>query len=219
MPKEFNAVKKLLTAALAVAAVAAGTSAATAAPVVTTTNAISSSFADTFADPSIIQGRDGYWYAYATSDPLVANGPFGLMHMARTKDFSSWEYLGTVFTDQTKPAWAAPGSFFWAPDIRYFGGRYVMYFTVTDTAANPGGDPAIGVATAPTPAGPWTATDGPVVAPQPGRRRRLLRHHRPGSAYRGRRQAVPLLRRFLRRHLRHRALARRYACGRLRRPR
>lgn len=134
---------------------------------VTTTNAISSSFADTFADPSIIQGRDGYWYAYATSDPLVAGGPFGLMHMARTKDFSSWEYLGTVFDDQTKPAWAAPGSFFWAPDIRYFDGKYVMYFTVTDTAANPGGDPAIGVATAPTPSGPWTATDGPVVTPKP----------------------------------------------------
>ncbi|MFC0628070.1 family 43 glycosylhydrolase [Kribbella deserti] len=134
---------------------------------VSTQNPISSPFSDTFADPAVIQGRDGYWYAYATSDPLVEGGPFGLMHMARTKDFSSWDYLGTVFDDSTKPAWAAPGSFFWAPDIRYFGGRYVMYFTVTDTAANPGGDPAIGVATAPTPAGPWTATDGPVVTPKP----------------------------------------------------
>ena len=159
--------RRFLAAALAVVAVTAGTTAAVAAPTVTTQNAISSSFADTFADPSIIQGRDGYWYAYATSDPLVAGGPFGLMHMARTKDFGSWEYLGTVFTDATKPAWAAPGSFFWAPDIRYFGGRYVMYFTVTDTLANPGGDPGIGVATAPTPAGPWTATDAPVVAPKP----------------------------------------------------
>ncbi|HEY0616891.1 MAG TPA: family 43 glycosylhydrolase [Kribbella sp.] len=164
--------RRFLAAALAVAVITtvAGTSTTAAAPPqppVTTLNPISSSFADTFADPSIIQGRDGYWYAYATSDPLVANGPFGLMHMARTKDFSSWEYLGTVFNDNTKPAWAAPGSFFWAPDIRYFGGRYVMYFTVTDTLANPGGDPAIGVATAPTPAGPWTATDGPVVAPKP----------------------------------------------------
>ncbi|GAA1564076.1 hypothetical protein GCM10009789_16580 [Kribbella sancticallisti] len=162
--------RRFLAAALAVATVAAGTTAAAAAPPpspVTTQNPISSSFADTFADPAVIQGRDGYWYAYATSDPLVAGGPFGLMHMARTKDFGSWEYLGTVFNDSTKPAWAAPGSFFWAPDIRYFGGRYVMYFTVTDTAANPGGDPAIGVATAPTPSGPWTATDGPVVAPKP----------------------------------------------------
>ncbi|HET6294954.1 MAG TPA: family 43 glycosylhydrolase [Kribbella sp.] len=162
--------RQFLAAALAVAAVTAGTTAAVAAPpapAATTTNAISASFADTFADPSVIQGRDGYWYAYATSDPLVANGPFGLMHMARTKDFGSWEYLGTVFNDATKPAWAAPGSFFWAPDIRYFDGRYVMYFTVTDTLANPGGDPAIGVATAPTPTGPWIATDGPVVAPKP----------------------------------------------------
>ncbi|WP_427887258.1 family 43 glycosylhydrolase [Kribbella sp. GL6] len=159
--------KRLLAAVMTVAAIAAGTTAATAAPVVTTKNPVTAGFADTFADPSIIQGRDGYWYAYATSDPLVANGPFGLMHMARTKDFSSWEYLGTVFNDQTKPSWAAPGSFFWAPDIRYFDGHYVMYFTVTDTLANPGGDPAIGVATAPTPAGPWTATGGPVVAPRP----------------------------------------------------
>ncbi|WP_328331586.1 family 43 glycosylhydrolase [Kribbella sp. NBC_00382] len=160
--------RRLLAAVLAVAAVATSTTAAAMPPKpLVTQNAISSPFADTFADPSIIQGRDGYWYAYATSDPLVANGPFGLMHMARTKDFGSWEYLGTVFNDSTKPAWAAPGSFFWAPDIRYFGGRYVMYFTVTDTLANPGGDPGIGVATAPTPAGPWTATDGPVVAPKP----------------------------------------------------
>ncbi|TWD80641.1 glycosyl hydrolase family 43 [Kribbella amoyensis] len=163
---------RFLAVACAVAAMAAGTTAATTStaapdPQVKTTNAISSSFADTFADPAVIQGRDGYWYAYATSDPLVSGGPFGLMHMARTKDFGSWEYLGTVFSDSTKPKWAAPGSFFWAPDIRYFGGRYVMYFTVTDTAANPGGDPAIGVATAPTPAGPWTATDGPVVTPKP----------------------------------------------------
>lgn len=134
----------------------------------TTTNPVSSSFADTYADPSIIQGRDGWWYAYATSDPLVSGGPFGLMHIAKTKDFASWTYVGTVFDEQTKPAWADTGSFFWAPDIRYLDGQYVMYFTVTNTKAN--ADPwdfAIGAATAPTPSGPWTATDGPVVNPRP----------------------------------------------------
>jgi arabinan endo-1,5-alpha-L-arabinosidase len=134
----------------------------------TTTNPVASSFADTYADPSVIQGRDGWWYAYATSDPLVSGGPFGLMHIAKTKDFGSWTYVGTVFTEETKPVWADTGSFFWAPDIRYVDGRYVMYFTVTNTKAN--SDPwdfAIGAATAPTPAGPWTATDGPVVAPRP----------------------------------------------------
>jgi arabinan endo-1,5-alpha-L-arabinosidase len=154
-------------AALAVLACAVSPLTASARDQVTTTNPVTSSFADTFADPSIIQGRDGWWYAYATSDPLVSGGPFGLMHIAKTKDFGSWTYLGTVFTDQTKPSWADTGSFFWAPDIRYLDGRYVMYFTVTNTKANPGDDPAIGVATAPTPAGPWTATDGPVVAPRP----------------------------------------------------
>src|ERR1700754_660556 len=43
-----------------------------------------------------------------------------------------------------------------------------MYYTVTDTVAEPGPwNYAIGAATAPTPAGPWTDTGGPVVAPRP----------------------------------------------------
>ncbi|MEO7449111.1 MAG: glycoside hydrolase family 43, partial [Humibacillus sp.] len=56
-------------------------------------NAVSDSFSDTFADPSVIRGRDGWWYAYATSDPLRAGEAPGAIHMARTKDWSSWEYL------------------------------------------------------------------------------------------------------------------------------
>ena len=55
----------------------------------------------------------------------------------------------------------------WAPDIRYVAGRYVLYFTVTDTVLNEGDDSAIGVATAPTPAGPWTDSGAPIVAPRP----------------------------------------------------
>ena len=157
-----------LVASLAVLACAVTPLTASAESGPTTTNPISSSFADTYADPTIIQGRDGWWYAYATSDPLVSGGPFGLMHIAKTKDFGSWTYVGTVFDEETKPVWAAPGSFFWAPDIRYVDGQYVMYFTVTNTQQH--ADPwdfAIGAATAPTPAGPWTATDGPVVEPRP----------------------------------------------------
>ena len=34
-------------------------------------------FSDTFADPSVIRGRDGWWYAYATSDPLRAGDAAG----------------------------------------------------------------------------------------------------------------------------------------------
>ncbi len=130
-------------------------------------NAVSDSFSDTFADPSVIRGRDGWWYAYATSDPLKAGDQPGAMHMARTRDWSSWEYLGTVFDAGNRPSWATPNAGLWAPDIRYVAGRYVLYFTVTDTTLNPGGDSAIGVATAPTPAGPWTATGAPAVPPRP----------------------------------------------------
>ncbi|WP_256463939.1 family 43 glycosylhydrolase [Georgenia sp. TF02-10] len=131
------------------------------------TNPITEDFADTYADPAVIRGKDGFWYLYATSDPLVEGGPFGIMHVARSTDLVSWEYLGTIFDETTRPAWATPTSFFWAPDIRYVDGRYVLYYTVTDTAAEPGDSSAIGAATAPTPAGPWTDTGGPVVAPRP----------------------------------------------------
>jgi len=126
-------------------------------------NPITDSFSDSYADPSILRGKDGWYYLYATSDPLVAGGEFGLMHISRTRDFAEWEYLGTVFDDDTKPAWADEDSFFWAPDVRYLGGEYLMYYTVTDSAAKPGDDAGIGVASAPTPAGPWRDSGRPVV--------------------------------------------------------
>jgi arabinan endo-1,5-alpha-L-arabinosidase len=131
-------------------------------------NPVSASFADTFADPALIQGKDGWWYAYSTADPLRAGDDPGIMHIARTRDWRHWDYLGTVFDDSNRPSWATPTSGLWAPDVRYVSGRYVLYFTVTDTTLNPGEDSAIGVATSPTPVGPWTPTDTPVVAPRPG---------------------------------------------------
>lgn len=136
----------------------------------TYTNPVTDGFSDTYADPAIIRGHDGWWYLYATSDPLVSGGEFGIMHTARSRDLVDWEYLGTVFDETTVPEWAAEGSFFWAPDVRRIGDEYIMYFTVTvtDTDANPGADNAIGYATAPTAAGPWTASDGPVVEPSIG---------------------------------------------------
>jgi arabinan endo-1,5-alpha-L-arabinosidase len=138
-------------------------------PAATYRNAVSKSFGDTFADPSVIQGKDGWWYAYSTADPLRAgpNQPVGIMHIARTKDWVTWEYKGTVFNANNRPKWATKTSGLWAPDIRYINNRYVMYYTVTDTTLNPGDDSAIGVATSPTPVGPWTPTDKPVVAPRP----------------------------------------------------
>ncbi|GAB3731423.1 hypothetical protein GCM10027590_40430 [Nocardiopsis nanhaiensis] len=135
----------------------------------TVQNPVSDQFSDTYADPVVIRGKDGYWYLYATSDPLTEEpSEFGLMHMARSADFEDWEYLGTIFDDDNQPDWAHEDSMFWAPDIRYVDGQYVLYYSMTHTADGDGDmDYAIGSATAPTPAGPWTDTGGAVVEPRP----------------------------------------------------
>jgi arabinan endo-1,5-alpha-L-arabinosidase len=131
-------------------------------------NPVSAAVGDTYADPSVIRGKDGWWYAFATSDPLREGerDPV-LIPVSRSADLAHWQYVGPVFTAADRPAWVTPTSGLWAPDIRYLDGRYVLYFTATDTTLNPGDDSAIGVATAPTPAGPWTDSGGPVVAPRP----------------------------------------------------
>lgn len=133
----------------------------------TYTNPVSAPFADTYADPAVILAKDGWWYAYATADPLRAGDEPGIGHIARTRDWAHWEYLGTIFDETNRPSWAEPTAGLWAPDIRYLDGQYVLYFTVTDTTLNPGEDSAIGVATSADPAGPWLPADAPVVAPRP----------------------------------------------------
>ncbi|MGD8213992.1 family 43 glycosylhydrolase [Aestuariimicrobium sp. Y1814] len=132
----------------------------------TYTNDISAPYADTYADPAVIQGKDGWWYTYATADPLRSGGPSVVGHISRTRDWVNWEYVGPIFTAANRPSYATANAGLWAPDVRYIQGRYVMYFTVTDTTLNPGGDYAIGVATADDPKGPWTPTDEPIIAPR-----------------------------------------------------
>src|SRR3954452_16605677 len=59
---------------------------------------------ETFADPDVIRGRDGHWYAYATSDPLSgsdldASGALRVhrIPMARSDDLVHWRYVGDAF--------------------------------------------------------------------------------------------------------------------------
>ncbi|MFI6133497.1 family 43 glycosylhydrolase [Micromonospora sp. NPDC051141] len=133
-------------------------------------NPVSAGFADTFADPVVVRGDDGVWYAFGTSDPLrEGEGRVHRVPIARSTDLVDWSYVGDAFSADQRPAYAAPGSAFWAPDVRRIGGRWVMYLTVTDTTVSDDTfDTAVGVATAPSPAGPWTFVDTPVVAPRPG---------------------------------------------------
>jgi hypothetical protein len=141
--------------------------AAQAAPPRTYTNPVSSSFADTFADPMVVRGDDGFWYAYGTTDPLREGEKVAhRIPTARSTDLVSWTYVNDAFAAGQRPAFAAENAAFWAPDVRRIGNRWVMYVTVTETTGGPGRS-AIGAATAPTPAGPWTFADEPVVAPRP----------------------------------------------------
>jgi arabinan endo-1,5-alpha-L-arabinosidase len=92
--------------------------------------------------------------------------------MLRSADLVHWTYIGDAFAQA--PAWLEPDSGQWAPDVRRLGGRYVLFYTATNTRAEvseePGCafDPAIGAATSPSPTGPWTDIGHPVVAPRRG---------------------------------------------------
>ncbi|MGQ5261673.1 family 43 glycosylhydrolase [Micromonospora sp. ZYX-F-536] len=133
-------------------------------------NPISAAVGDTFADPVIVRGDDGLWYAYGTTDPLrEGEREFHRVPMARSADLVDWTYVGDAFGPDQRPPYATPGAAYWAPDVRRLGDRWVMYMTVTDTTVSTeGSDYAIGAATAPSPTGPWTFTEQPVVAPRPG---------------------------------------------------
>jgi arabinan endo-1,5-alpha-L-arabinosidase len=134
------------------------------------TNPVSRPFADTYADPSVIRGKDGWWYAYGTTDPLrEGEGERHLLPISRSRDLAHWEYVGDAFTESSLPSWAAADAALWAPDIRYVDGQYRLYYVVTQTTAtSERDDNAVGVATAPTPAGPWTDAGAPVVGPRRG---------------------------------------------------
>jgi arabinan endo-1,5-alpha-L-arabinosidase len=134
---------------------------------------------ETFADPHVMRAPDGTYYAYGTTDPLNDRDrdAAGALRVHRiptlhSTDLVHWTYVGDAFSEA--PAWMEPGAPQWAPDVRYLGGRYVMFYTATNTteavSGEPGcdGDSAIGAATAPTPTGPWTDSGHPVVAPRRG---------------------------------------------------
>ena len=134
----------------------------------TFTNPVSTPGAPSFPDPSVIHGLDGFWYAFGTSDPILPGGAFPQIPILRSTDLTHWDLIGQVFPG-ARPSWIAADAGLWAPDVRFIRGRYVLYYVATDTVALAGTtDSAIGVATAPTPAGPWTDSGGPLVAPRPG---------------------------------------------------
>jgi len=97
-------------------------------------------------DPTVIQAADGCFYLYATED--IHNTP-----IHQSTDLVTWKFLGTAFTNQTRPSFE-PGGGIWAPDINYINGQYVLYYSLSKW----GGELTcgIGLATASKPEGPFT---------------------------------------------------------------
>ena len=97
-------------------------------------------------DPTIIRADDGFFYVFATED--VHNTP-----IYRSRDLITWQFVGTAFTDATRPT-MVPGGGIWAPDINYIGGQYVLYYTKSTWGGE--WECGIGAATASKPEGPYT---------------------------------------------------------------
>jgi len=97
-------------------------------------------------DPTIIRAEDKSFYLYATED--IRNLP-----IYKSADLINWKFVGTAFTDNTRPNFEPNGGI-WAPDINRINGVYVMYYSMSVW----GGEWScgIGIATANTPDGPFT---------------------------------------------------------------
>ena len=102
--------------------------------------------AKSLPDPTIIKAEDDFFYLYATED--IRNTP-----IHKSKDLVNWEFIGTAFTNETRPDFEPNGGL-WAPDINYIDGKYVLYYSMSVW----GGEwtCGIGVATGDSPEGPFT---------------------------------------------------------------
>ena len=96
-------------------------------------------------DPTVIRVGSLY-YLYATED--THNVP-----IYASRNLTRWSYIGTCFTDQTRPQ-MVPGGGIWAPDINQIGDKFVLYYSKSTWGGE--WECGIGVATSDSPRGPFT---------------------------------------------------------------
>lgn len=97
-------------------------------------------------DPTVIRGKDGAFYAYATWRDR--NVP-----VYKSTDMVNWEYLGGAFDKDNVPMYVKGGAI-WAPDINYIEGKYVLYFSMSTWGGH--WEACIGRAVSDSPTGPFT---------------------------------------------------------------
>jgi hypothetical protein len=100
-----------------------------------------------FADPFVLTAG-GTYYGYST------NAGAGDVQVIRSTDLVSWQLVGNALP--ALPGWAAPGST-WAPSVLARDGRYVLYYTVRESAS---GLQCISRAVGSSPTGPFRDDSG-----------------------------------------------------------
>jgi beta-xylosidase len=101
------------------------------------------------ADPSVIRGGDGWFYAYGTENTWT-DGIHHLVPVIKSKNLVQWQFVKDAFT--TRPTWKSAGGI-WAPDVTYMNGRYYMFYSVSTWGDT---NPGIGLAISNYPYGPFT---------------------------------------------------------------
>ncbi|MDW4572075.1 arabinan endo-1,5-alpha-L-arabinosidase [Microbacterium sp. M3] len=116
-------------------------------------------------DPTVVRGDDGLWYMFSTDAAAgVDDIPAGV-HVRTSPDLVEWTFAGTALDGVPARARAHTGAQgLWAPEVVRWPSadgapRWHMYYSASTFGSRTS---VIGLATAASPAGPWTDA-GPVV--------------------------------------------------------
>jgi len=110
-------------------------------------------------DPCVIKDGD-YFYCYNTDVAYGATIKPGVQ-IRRSKDLIEWQFYGWAFADvptqaanYIKQQGGTPNKGLWAPYVLKVGNEFRLYYSLSSTPKPRLS--TIGLATAPTPVGPWT---------------------------------------------------------------
>jgi arabinan endo-1,5-alpha-L-arabinosidase len=114
-----------------------------------------------YGDPAVLhvedQGR-AWYYILVTSNDAPDSFP-----IIRSRDLTTWEFVGFVFPEGNKPGWAADGKYvsdFWAPEMHIIGDKFKVYFAARDRETRV---LSIGMAESSHPTGPFSPRKEPLL--------------------------------------------------------